>query len=108
MQSKMSMENKEAIDELSRIAKGGRPINPSSGLCSQPHIEEVDVRLLWGAFESWPEFSGNSTFPIPSYGKEDETVKYCHTHLMYNRLTKYGRARRRLAAHCAEYLSNAE
>jgi hypothetical protein len=102
------MKNKEAIDELRRIAKGGKPLSSWSGLCSQPHIRDVPMLLLFESFKSWPEFSGWVGYPVPSYNNESECSKYHSSCCKYNRLTRYGRARRRLAAHCAEYLSNAE
>jgi hypothetical protein len=96
-------EKKKAIDALRKIAKGGKPVNPNVGLCFQPYIGNVD---LFPAFRSWPEFSGELGYPVPTYNNESEVSKYHSSCSKYNRLTKYGRARRRLAAHCAEFLSN--
>lgn len=104
-------EAKQIIDALEQILAGDMP-QPCDGLCNNVRmLVTAHSTLFWtqsrrALFESWDEYSGDITYPVPcpadsiyqGHGDKHE-VKYCHTEYMFDENTEYGRSRIRLAKH---------
>lgn len=83
------------------------PFYTNSGICNNvsdniPQQKEI----LESLFRSWPEYSGNIRLPVHTSKKLDALTQFNNSIFKFNRLTKYGRARRRLLNHCIETLRN--
>lgn len=84
--------------------------NPRIGICYQLAAqscsdENVDYwhSKLQGLFRRWPQFSGSADFPVP-HPTELARVAYSSTQNMWDRRTKYGRARWDLLEFCISEL----
>lgn len=95
---------------LERIATVG-PKDSSLGLCANvcellptdTYCEESVDCLLTHLFESWPDKSNNSTYPVGNWIRHPRKL-YWHFHAnrrdMWDVDTRYGAARRALLVHC--------
>lgn len=72
------------------------PVHPDTGIC-----DNVDVRGLRKFMAEWPEYSGNSSYPVPHPDGADNAYGRPG---MWNRRTKYGRARWRLVDYLIDRL----
>lgn len=83
--------------------------NPRIGICHQLALRCSDESAdywrskLRGLFREWPQFSGNADFPVP-HPTELACIAYNSTQNMWNRRTKYGRARWDLLEFCISEL----
>ena len=73
--------------------------------CCMPGYPESKNPLIDEAFMAWPEFSGNTEFPIPGKfaGKEDPRWGWFKARDNPKKHPSYIQARGRLARHCREY-----
>jgi hypothetical protein len=98
----------ELIQKLRSFAAGETtPDWEEDGLCFfLEHLSPSGfVRLLRESYQSWPHYSGNHTYPVPS-PEEAWTPKamYWATHNKWE--GEYGDLRRDLCRHFADYLEN--
>ena len=83
--------------------------DPRIGICYQLarkcRDENADYWLskLQGLFRRWPQFSGSADFPVP-HPTQVACVAYSSTQNMWDRRTKYGRARWDLLEFCISEL----
>lgn len=98
---------RRTINRLSNI-KG---LKQHSGLCQVAYDTHTHksvpliIYLLQVAFGTWPEHSGDDTFPVAP------TKDGCYFNgqklgIMYSKTTEYGKARRRLAEHVIKELQS--
>ena len=87
---------------------GKKPAEPGVGLC--PNLSEyllsrkvcIDEKtFVRAAAESWPEYSGDTQFPVPHPSLSAKEA-YCQTRDMW--AGEYGDTRRRFCAHVAAEL----
>lgn len=96
----------EMLEVLKQIKK--RP-TPGFGICHQLARKRSDAnadywrRKLQGLFRRWPQFSGSADFPVP-HPTEPACIAYGSTQNMWDRRTKYGRARWDLLEFCVSEL----
>lgn len=88
-------DNRILLRDLYRILHDG-PENRKAGICAN-----VSVPIPHKYFKSWPEFSGDLTFPVPAPHTWLETPAsaYGEVWFKWSRRFAYGRARRRLLLH---------
>ena len=83
--------------------------DPRIGICNQLARkcgnENADYwrSKLQGLFRRWPQFSGSADFPVP-HPTEPACIAYGSTQNMWDRRTKYGRARWDLLEFCISEL----
>lgn len=96
----------ELLEALKQIRE--RPA-PRIGICNQPALscrdEDADhwSCKICGLFRKWPRFSGSASFPVPHPTKPSH-LAYNTTQNMWDRRTKYGRARCDLLDFCISEL----
>lgn len=82
---------------------------PRIGICYQLARKCSDENAdywrskLQGLFRRWPQFSGSADFPVP-HPTEPSCIAYNSTYNMWDRRTKYGRARWELLEFCISEL----
>lgn len=82
---------------------------PWIGICRQLALRRRDEDAdhwrckIRGLFRKWPGFSGSANFPVPHPTKPAD-LAYNTTQNMWDRRTKYGRARRELLDFCISEL----
>lgn len=84
--------------------------NPRIGICHQLDAQSCSDESadywrsrLRGLFRRWPQFSGNADFPVP-HPTKPACIAYNSTQNMWDRRTKYGRARWDLLEFCISEL----
>ena len=83
--------------------------DPRIGICNQLARkcgnENADYwrSKLQGLFRRWPQFSGSADFPVP-HPTEPACIAYDFAQNMWDRRTKYGRARWDLLEFCISEL----
>lgn len=85
---------------LKHLAEDGRPSDKSRGICS--NVQEYSY--LW---VDWPEFSGDIKFPIQHPHKIPRSA-YLDIFNLWDKRTRYGRARYRLCRYLYERLTEAK
>jgi len=76
-----------------------------SGICS--NAVEAGFQNIHLMFVEWDEFSGDSFFPVPSPNVEDPApLSYGRTFNKWNRFSKYGRSRTRLAKFIIKHIED--
>ena len=78
--------------------------DPELGICnavargeSSPWVRSGCLRLLLDLMEEWPEFSGDSAYPVPHPDKDPEMAfNHASVEEMWNPGSAYGAARLRL------------
>ena len=78
--------------------------DPKLGICnavargeSSPWVRSGCLRLLLDLMEEWPEFSGDSAYPVPHPDKDPEMAfNHASVEEMWNPGSAYGAARLRL------------
>lgn len=83
------------------------PVRKDAGICWNIDLgirSWFDKEKIKQAFTTWPHFSGNSSYPIPSTHYPDPSYAYDRTDNLWDRRTKYGRLRWDLLDHLIEYL----
>ena len=97
----------ELLEALKQIRE--RPVS-GLGICYQLYAqscsdENIDYwrSKLQGLFRKWPQFSGSADFPVP-HPTEPACIAYNSTQNMWDRRTKYGRARWDLLEFCISEL----
>lgn len=87
---------------------GKKPGEPGSGLClnlygylSSRRVHINDPAFVRAAAESWPEYSGDTQFPVP-HPSLSARYAYIRTRDMW--AGEYGDTRRRFCAHVADEL----
>lgn len=90
------------IEEYNRLARGGKPKHPSTGLCANIYITtKVSGIIIVEEFSpSWKHYSGNKTYPVDGDACAYELSKNNGTLW----LGKQGKLRRSLARHIAKKL----
>lgn len=83
---------------------------PRTGICYQLDAQSCSDEnasywrsKLQGLFRRWPQFSGSADFPVP-HPTEPAGIAYNSTQNMWDRRTKYGRARWDLLEFCISEL----
>ena len=86
------------LDELKKLKISG-PTDVTKGICSNVSDDLAEL------FEKWPEFTGDSLFPVPhpQYTPHDAYMK---THDLW--IGEYGEARKRLLDFCIAELEKSE
>ena len=90
----------DALHQVRREGKRGRGICTlvSTALCEQAHMDQDDVEncmeLMKSLWKRWPEYSGERMYPVPH--PSASAWEAFGTSWKWTRLTRYGRARRRL------------
>ena len=96
----------ELLEALKKIRE--RPA-PRIGICRQLALRRRDEDAdhwrckIRGLFRRWPQFSGSADFPVPHPAKPAD-LAYNTTQNMWDRRTKYGRARWDLLEFCISEL----
>ena len=96
----------ELLEALKQVRE--RPA-PRFGICHQLALRCSDERAgywsskLQGLFRRWPQFSGSADFPVP-HPTKPACIAYGSTQNMWDRRTKYGRARWDLLEFCISEL----
>ena len=96
----------ELLEALKKIREWPAP---RFGICQQLALRLSDESAdywrskLQGLFRRWPQFSGSADFPVP-HPTEPACIAYNSTQNMWNRRTKYGRARWDLLEFCISEL----
>ena len=102
------------------ISEGGRPIEPTAGLCqniiaferSCEYFERLPDHFwldVASFYEDWPHFSGDRDYPVPFPGEPLDKAGECYVRegakqALYK--GQYGNLRRQLAAHLAKRISD--
>lgn len=103
------------------ISEGGKPIEPSVGLCrnivsfahSYHNVFEKLPDCFWSVlvsfYKDWPPFSGDKDYPIPFPGEPLDKAGECYVRegsktALYE--GEYGNLRRQLAAYLAKRISD--
>ena len=94
------------IGELKDLINGAEPLDKGVGLCTN-YLVQIKVIGLREELNSiigrWPEYSGSEDFPIKAsricFTSTTEYYNASDSETMYDKNTKYGRARYRLAEH---------
>lgn len=87
------------------------PYDRSTGICSQfepPDSYNSEERLQFlASFKTWPHYSGDISFPVPSPDKSIEAIDayFDKSNDLWDRDTEYGRLRWDLLDHIIEELS---
>lgn len=94
--------------EILRTLRDNGPVYPDAGICGNIRSlgHEVDEDRLHGLFKSWPQFSGNPTYPVPGPGGLGAAWAYKHIIDVWK--GEYGDMRRELLDHCIAELEKAE
>lgn len=96
----------ELLEALKQIRE--RPA-PRFGTCHQLALRLSDENAsywrskLQGLFRRWPQFSSSADFPVP-HPTETACIAFGSTQNMWDRRTKYGRARWDLLEFCISEL----
>ena len=95
------------ITELTELLGGKKPEEKEFGLCHN-YLDDISTFWLHKTFMKWGEFSGNTNFPVGTFsetvGVLDAIDMYYDTEDLYDRRTKYGKARYRLAEYIRDEL----
>lgn len=95
---------REMLKVLLELYTGKRHIENLYGLCS--HLGKALGRYPDRAklYKTWPEYSENTDYPVPSYNGSSAEYAYESTCDMWRTDTEYGRARWRLLWWCCTEL----
>lgn len=100
-------------DWFKKISEGTINVSKNScGLCHNFSVEfDCDLIVVMAknniTFETWPEFSGYKVYPVPDLCRHKQVAYYIYatTYNQFNKRTKYGKARLRLALWLSEQFS---
>lgn len=98
------------IDILESWAEGQLiPPIPYEGICYNlrqqfPAYPSIIVKLVSSAAQSWPEFSGDMTYPVPHERVSPESAYTAQFEIPKWGDDAYGQARRRLCQHVADWI----
>lgn len=76
-------------------------------LFTRRFISELTELIPYSVYNSWPHFSGNSSYPVPDPNNPSQfsaTIKFRDTHDKWE--GEYGRLRREWCLHLARYFDN--
>jgi hypothetical protein len=98
------------LEALYTLRRDG-PADATDGICYNLELImsgelAFSRRCLLRQFMSWPEFSGNITYPVPLEGTKNPATVYWARQNHDKWVGEYGDARRRLLDHCITELEN--
>lgn len=99
------MHHLQTLHERLCSLRDHRPQDTTLGICQvlgAPPSDDAQIRLaddgaLEAAFKTWPEFSGDPTFPVPHATMDADDAFFSITNIWEG---EYGGARRSLLDHC--------
>lgn len=100
----------DLLAALEQLRENG-PYNRDAGICSQLDLyglySSEERRQFRDSLKTWPHYSGDSSFPVPSPDKSVEAIDaYFDEQLdLWDRDTEYGRLRWDLLDHIIKELS---
>lgn len=100
----------DLLTALKQLRENG-PYDRSTGICSQFDSPELystaELRQYLDSFKTWPHYSGDSSFPVPSPDVSIEAIDAYFDNLgdLWDRDTEYGRLRWDLLDHIIKELS---
>lgn len=100
----------DLLTALKQLRENG-PKNRDAGICSQFDLygsySLKENRQFRASFETWPHYSGDDSFPVPSpYKSMDAIDAYFYTdNDLWDRDTEYGRLRWDLLDHIIAEMS---
>ncbi len=103
-----SEKKKQTIEHLRKLAHGEvEPSRKKYGICRELSLKfDIDTDVLFRHFETWPEYTHNKCYPVPSFKILSRDPEKMYNNTCFKRLgmwedNRYGRARRRLCLHIA-------
>lgn len=100
----------DLLTALKQLRENG-PYDRSAGICSQfdppDSYNQVERQQYRDSFKTWPHYSGDPSFPVPSTDGFTEAIDAYFDNLgdLWDRDTEYGRLRWDLLDHIIKELS---
>lgn len=97
----------DLLTALKQLRENG-PKNRNSGICKQiDWYNSEEHRQFRASFETWPHYSGDDSFPVPSPDKSMDAIDayFNESNDLWDRGTEYGRLRWDLLDHIIAEMS---